>query len=69
MRIAIDVRKIKDFGIGTYLRNLIRHLPALDIAQRLGPDSTVVTLMVDSGIKYLSTALYKNSSPSAKPSS
>jgi len=30
MRIAIDVRKIKDFGIGTYLRNLIRHLPALD---------------------------------------
>lgn len=30
MRIAIDVRKINDFGIGTYLRNLIRHLPALD---------------------------------------
>jgi alpha-1,3-rhamnosyl/mannosyltransferase len=28
MRIAIDVRKINDFGIGTYLRNLIRHLPA-----------------------------------------
>jgi glycosyltransferase involved in cell wall biosynthesis len=30
MRIAIDVRKINDFGIGTYLRNLIRHLPNLD---------------------------------------
>ena len=30
MRIAIDVRKINDFGIGTYLRNLIRHLPELD---------------------------------------
>lgn len=30
MRIAIDVRKINDFGIGTYLRNLIRHLPTLD---------------------------------------
>ncbi len=30
MRIAIDVRKINDFGIGTYLRNLIRHLPRLD---------------------------------------
>jgi glycosyltransferase involved in cell wall biosynthesis len=29
-RIAIDVRKINDFGIGTYLRNLIRHLPRLD---------------------------------------
>ena len=29
-RIAVDVRKINDFGIGTYLRNLIRHLPARD---------------------------------------
>ena len=34
-------------------------LAALDIANRLGPDATVVTLMVDSGIKYLSTVLYK----------
>ena len=33
-------------------------LAALDIAGRLGPDATVVTLMVDSGIKYLSTELY-----------
>jgi glycosyltransferase involved in cell wall biosynthesis len=32
MRIAIDVRKINDFGIGTYLRNLIRHLPRFDAA-------------------------------------
>jgi glycosyltransferase involved in cell wall biosynthesis len=30
MRIAIDVRKINDFGIGTYLRNLIRHLTRFD---------------------------------------
>lgn len=30
MRIAIDVRKINDFGIGTYLRNLIRHLRRFD---------------------------------------
>jgi glycosyltransferase involved in cell wall biosynthesis len=30
MRIAIDVRKINDFGIGTYLRNLVRHLPRFD---------------------------------------
>jgi glycosyltransferase involved in cell wall biosynthesis len=30
MRIAIDVRKINDFGIGTYLRNLVRHLPRCD---------------------------------------
>ncbi|HXV60660.1 MAG TPA: glycosyltransferase family 1 protein [Vicinamibacteria bacterium] len=30
LRIAIDGRKINDFGIGTYLRNLIRLLPRLD---------------------------------------
>ena len=31
---------------------------ALRIAARLGPDQTVVTVAVDSGMKYLSTALY-----------
>ena len=31
---------------------------ALRIAQRLGPERTVVTLVVDSGLKYLSTELY-----------
>ncbi len=29
-RIAIDARKIRDFGIGTYIRNLTRGLAALD---------------------------------------
>ena len=32
---------------------------ALEVAERLGPKATVVTLMCDSGIKYLSTDLYK----------
>jgi cysteine synthase len=31
---------------------------ALRVAARLGPDRTVVTVAVDSGMKYLSTALY-----------
>jgi cysteine synthase A len=31
---------------------------ALRVAARLGPDHTVVTVAVDSGMKYLSTALY-----------
>ncbi len=31
---------------------------ALRIAERLGPDQTVVTVAVDSGMKYLSTELY-----------
>jgi cysteine synthase len=35
-------------------------LAAIQVAQRLGPDATVVTLMVDSGLKYLSTDVYKS---------
>lgn len=33
---------------------------ALRIGQRLGPEATVVTVMCDSGIKYLSTDLYRS---------
>ena len=31
---------------------------AIDIGKRIGPGATIVTIMCDSGIKYLSTALY-----------
>ena len=30
MKIAIDARKWRDYGIGTYVRNLVRHLAHLD---------------------------------------
>ena len=30
VRIGIDARKLHDFGIGTYLRNLLRHLARID---------------------------------------
>ena len=30
VRIAIDARKLHDFGIGTYVQNLLRHLARLD---------------------------------------
>ena len=30
MRIAIDARKLRDYGIGTYVRNLLRHLARVD---------------------------------------
>jgi glycosyltransferase involved in cell wall biosynthesis len=30
MRIAIDARKLHDFGIGTYIRNLLRYLARID---------------------------------------
>jgi cysteine synthase A len=32
---------------------------AIRVAQRLGPGAKVVTLMVDSGLKYLSTDVYR----------
>ena len=32
---------------------------AIKVAERLGPDAKIVTLMVDSGMKYLSTDVYK----------
>ena len=53
MRVAIDTRKIHDFGVGTYIRNLLRQLaridqdteyillcrePDLGIAAQLGPN-------------------------------
>lgn len=34
-------------------------LAALQVAERLGPDRTVATLACDSGLKYLSTELYR----------
>jgi hypothetical protein len=30
MRVAIDARKLPDFGSGTYIRNLLRHLARRD---------------------------------------
>jgi glycosyltransferase involved in cell wall biosynthesis len=57
MRVAIDARKLHDFGIGTYIRNLLRHLARIDrdseyvllcqapdvgIAAQLGPNFRAV---------------------------
>ena len=33
---------------------------AIVVSERLGPDATVVTIMADSGMKYLSTKLYRS---------
>lgn len=35
-------------------------IAAVELAQRLGPEATIVTLMVDSGLKYLSTDVYRS---------
>lgn len=36
-------------------------IAALRVAEQLGPDARVVTLMVDTGLKYLSTDVYRSS--------
>lgn len=33
---------------------------AIDVGRRLGPGATIVTLMVDSGLKYMSTDIYRS---------
>ena len=35
---------------------------AIRVAQRLGPDATVATIIVDSGFRYLSTDIYSGAS-------
>ncbi|MDE2022791.1 MAG: cysteine synthase family protein [Gammaproteobacteria bacterium] len=35
-------------------------IAALKLARKLGPDATVVTLIIDSGLRYLSTDVYRN---------
>jgi len=45
-------------------------LAAIRVAERLGPDATVVTLMADSGLKYLSTDVYRSrerDAPASRP--
>lgn len=39
---------------------------AIDLGRRLGPSATIVTLMCDSGAKYLSTALYGGGAKAAR---
>jgi len=39
---------------------------AIRVAERLGPDARVVTLMADSGLKYLSTDVYRGSGTAEK---
>jgi len=38
-------------------------IASLGVAERLGPGATVVTLMADSGLKYLSTDVYRRNEP------
>jgi cysteine synthase A len=49
----------KDEGLFAGTSSGANVIAALRVAERLGPDATVVTLIVDSGLKYLSTDVYR----------
>jgi cysteine synthase A len=55
---AMARRLAREAGIFAGTSTGANVLTALRIAERLGPDKTVVTIACDTGMKYLSTALY-----------
>ncbi|WP_054007503.1 PLP-dependent cysteine synthase family protein [Cypionkella psychrotolerans] len=56
---AMSRRLAREEGIFAGASSGANVVAALRLAERLGPDATVVTLMIDTGIKYLSTEVYK----------
>jgi cysteine synthase A len=52
-------RLAREEGIFAGASSGLNVIAALRVAERLGPDATVVTLMVDSGLRYLSTDVYR----------
>jgi cysteine synthase len=52
-------RLAREEGVFAGTSSGLNAVAALRVAERLGPGATVVTLMVDSGIKYVSTDVYR----------
>lgn len=55
---AMSRRLAREEGIFSGTSSGGNVVAALRVAERLGPDATVVTVIVDSGFRYLSTGLY-----------
>ncbi len=52
-------RLAREEGIFAGTSSGLNVIAALRVAERLGPDATVATIMIDSGLRYLSTDLYR----------
>lgn len=52
-------RLAKEEGIFGGTSSGLNVIVALRVAERLGPDTTVATVMIDSGLRYLSTDVYR----------
>ena len=57
--VAMAVRLAREEGIFAGTSTGANVLAALRLAERLGPEATVVTIMCDTGMKYLSTAMFR----------
>jgi cysteine synthase A len=52
-------RLVREEGIFAGTSSGLNVIAALRVAKRLGPEATVVTIMIDSGLRYLSTGVYR----------
>jgi cysteine synthase A len=52
-------RLAREEGIFAGTSSGLNVIAALRVAERLGPDATVATIMIDSGLRYMSTDLYR----------
>ncbi len=57
--VAMVVRLAREEGVFGGTSTGANIVAALRVAEQLGPESTIVTVMCDTGMKYLSTALYR----------
>jgi cysteine synthase A len=56
-------RLAREEGIFAGTSSGLNVIAALRVAQRLGSDATVATIMIDSGLRYLSTDVYRTGPP------
>ncbi|MGH8187750.1 MAG: pyridoxal-phosphate dependent enzyme, partial [Steroidobacteraceae bacterium] len=52
-------RLVREEGVFAGTSSGLNVIAALRVAARLGPDATVATIMIDSGLRYLSTEVYR----------
>lgn len=63
--VAMAIRLAREEGLFAGTSTGANVVAALRVAEELGPEATIVTLMCDSGMKYLSSALYRAHASSA----
>lgn len=56
---AMAIRLAREEGLFAGTSTGANVIVALRLAEQLGPDATIVTIMCDTGMKYLSTALFQ----------